>query len=203
MGVPLLRPGKMRLSKGANQLLEAGFVAQPIPLTPALSLRERGKPGPVLEHFRSTGLADRLTTIHTLLGERTGVRGNRTLEMQQVVKNGFAPLSDIRSHQESHSGAHLLPAVFRGSAFHPGFRAIHPNCMAFGLHVSHSGVVTPSLTQGSRENYLRGSGVPGRGCRGARGGGRVSREPSANPRLPPLAPRTSTLALEPSMSDCL
>jgi hypothetical protein len=30
-------------------------------------------------------------------------------------------------------------------AFHPGFRAIHPNCMAFGLQVSHPTVVAPSL----------------------------------------------------------
>ena len=62
------------------------------PLTPALSPRERGKPGPVLEPSRIAGFVDRRTTIHPLLGERAGVRGNGTLETQPVLKNGFAPL---------------------------------------------------------------------------------------------------------------
>jgi hypothetical protein len=64
------------------------------PLTPALSPGERGKPGPVLGRSRTAGFVDQRTTIHPLLGERAGVRGNGTLAMQQVLKSGFAPLFD-------------------------------------------------------------------------------------------------------------
>ena len=74
---------------------ELVLLASRLPLTPALSPRERGKPGPVLEHSPTAGFVDRRTTIHPLLGERAGVRGNGTLEMQPVLKNGFAPSASV------------------------------------------------------------------------------------------------------------
>jgi hypothetical protein len=61
-----------------------GFLGNQFPLTPALSPREREQAGPVLELSSIARFVDRLTTILPLLGERAGVRGNATLEMQQV-----------------------------------------------------------------------------------------------------------------------
>jgi len=54
-------------------------VGAQFPLTPALSPKERGEPGPVLEHARTAGFVDRRTAIHPLLGESAGVGGNGTL----------------------------------------------------------------------------------------------------------------------------
>jgi hypothetical protein len=77
---------------GRGSFVPEGDIRQS-PLTPALSPRERGQPGPALEHSHTTGFVDRLTTILPLPeGEGRG-EGNGTLEMKAMLKNGFPPRS--------------------------------------------------------------------------------------------------------------
>jgi hypothetical protein len=73
-----------------TSLWELVLLGSPFPLTPALSPRERGQPGPVLEDSHTAGFADRLTRILPLPeGEGRG-EGKRDARNTAGAQNQFS-----------------------------------------------------------------------------------------------------------------